>query len=171
MRITALEEYGLRCMILLARNGDHTPLALPKMGEKEALSVPYSAKLMLLLRQGGLVEAVRGRHGGYMLAMPAERISLRSIFHALCGPVFSLRHCERYATGKKPRGRENCIHSVDCVVRDVWKAFLLVTDDMLSKATLLDLASSSEKNRLDFLEHSGIRLSDPGTEDIELDCH
>ncbi len=169
MRITALEEYGLRCMILLARNGDHTPLALPEIGEKEALSVPYSAKLMLLLKQGGLVEAIRGRHGGYILAKPAERISLKSIFDALGGPVFSLSHCERYATGKKPRGRENCIHSVDCVVRDVWKAFLLVTDDMLSKATLLDLASSSEKSRLDILEHSGIRLSDPGTEDIELD--
>ena len=73
MKITAQEEYGLRCLLRLARAGSNESLTIPEIATAEALSVPYVAKLLAVLRTGGLVESVRGRSGGFrLLGVPAE---------------------------------------------------------------------------------------------------
>ena len=77
MKITAIEEYGLRCMILLARN--NAPMSLPEISDAEGLSIPYAAKLLGILRKADLVSAERGRNGGYRLVTlwPDGRVSYR----------------------------------------------------------------------------------------------
>src|SRR5258708_35673147 len=72
MKITAQEEYGLRCLLWFARIGPEKSLTIPDIAAAENLSVPYAAKLLSVLRQGGLIESARGRNGGYRLvAAPA----------------------------------------------------------------------------------------------------
>lgn len=135
MKITALEEYGLRCMILLARSGEGT-LTLSDFSRREGLSIPYAGKLLMILKKAGLVEAVRGRNGGYALARNADSVFLKEIFDALGEPVFSPTHCQKYT------GEENvCVHTGDCSVRDIWKGFGGIISDMLGKITLADIAS------------------------------
>ena len=70
MKVTALEEYGLRCMLLFVEKGNGAPLTIPEIGASEKLSIPYAGKLLMILKQAGLVRAVRGRKGGYMLYKP-----------------------------------------------------------------------------------------------------
>ena len=53
MKITAQEEYGLRCLLRLARSGEGHSLTIPEVAAAEGLSVPYVAKLLSVLRQGG----------------------------------------------------------------------------------------------------------------------
>jgi Rrf2 family protein len=137
MKVSALEEYGLRCMILLAKNGD-SALTLPEISAREGLSLPYAGKLLMILKQSGLVNAARGRKGGYILAKPAGEIMLREIFSALGEPVFGSSHCERY-TGDT----ECCIHADDCTVRNVWGAFNEFMSGYLDNVTLADLASNN----------------------------
>jgi len=64
MRITAVEEYGLRCLLNLAREGAKAQLSISEIAEMEGLSVPYTSKLLSILRKSGLVLAARGRGGG-----------------------------------------------------------------------------------------------------------
>ena len=59
MKLTSQEEYGLRCLLRLAREGES--LTIPKISQKEGISNFYVAKLMRILRRGGLV---KGRHRG-----------------------------------------------------------------------------------------------------------
>ncbi len=68
MKITALEEYGLRCMIALAQNWPEKSMTMPEISAKEGLSIPYVGKLLMLLKRAGLVKALRGRNGGFTLA-------------------------------------------------------------------------------------------------------
>ena len=51
MKITALEEYGLRCMLLLADSGSRMPLTITEISAKEGLSIPYTGKLLMILKQ------------------------------------------------------------------------------------------------------------------------
>src|SRR5262245_65807640 len=51
LKITALEEYGLRCAIRLAMAPDGQPVTVGDIAEKEGLTVPYVGKLMAVLRQ------------------------------------------------------------------------------------------------------------------------
>jgi Rrf2 family protein len=134
MRITSLEEYGMRCMVLLARTGTDKTLTLPDFKLKEGLSIPYAAKMLMILKRAGLVKAMRGRHGGYTLSRPAEKIVLKEIFDALGEPAFSPSHCERH-TGLF----EICVHESDCKVRDVWKTFGGFIDQILDRITLADV--------------------------------
>lgn len=136
MKITALEEYGFRCMLLLARRGDKVSLTLPDFAESEGLSVPYAGKLLMILKKAGLVRAVRGRNGGYVLTKMPEDIRLKEIFDALGDPVYSPAHCDRFT-----RENEACVHNDDCTVRHVWKSFNGFIGNMLSQVSLSDIAA------------------------------
>ena len=64
MKVSAQEEYGLRCMLQLAtrqKSGDSSPLTLGEIAREEGLTVPHVAKLMGHLRHaanGGQIRPV-----------------------------------------------------------------------------------------------------------------
>lgn len=136
MKITSLEEYGFRCMLLLAQCSPGESLTLPEFQVREGISVPYAAKLLLVLKQAGLVKAVRGRNGGYTLTRPPERILLKEIFDALGQPVFSSTHCDKHSGLL-----DICAHADDCKVRNIWKSFDSVVSQLFDRITLADIAS------------------------------
>ena len=104
MKITAQEEYGLRCLLRLARvEADQPPLTIPEIAAAEGLSAPYVAKLLSVLRQAGLIESVRGRDGGYRLARPPAEVRLGAVLLALGEPLFD--DAELLRPPRRPGGR------------------------------------------------------------------
>ncbi len=141
MRITALEEYGLRCMLILAGNDGKRSLTLPEIAEQEGVSISYAGKLLMILRQANMVISERGRNGGYVLARPAEDITIKDIFDALGEPMFSSAHCERYSGTS-----DSCVHEGDCVVKDIWSTLNSLIGDYLSEISLEKLSKGVLKN-------------------------
>jgi Rrf2 family protein len=134
MKLSAQEEYGLRCLLHLARSGDSQSLTIPEISRAEGLSVPNVAKLMRLLRMGGLVQSARGQSGGYTLARPANQITIGVILDLLGGPLFGPSFCERHA------GRERaCTHAQDCSLRSLWNSMQTMLAAVLDRTTLEDL--------------------------------
>ena len=88
MKITAQEEYGLRCLLRLAEAPDGHSLTIPEMATVEGLSPAYTAKILAGLRQAGLIESVRGRTGGYRLARNPTDIGLGSVLKVLGEPLY-----------------------------------------------------------------------------------
>ncbi len=76
MKISAQEEYGLRCLVQLASLKEGEALTLPQLAEREGISVANAGKLLWLLNKAGMVQATRGTKGGYHLARPAGRYAL-----------------------------------------------------------------------------------------------
>lgn len=134
MKLSAQEEYGLRCLLYLARNGQTDSLTIPEISRAEGLSIPNVAKLMRILRIGGLVQSARGQSGGYALTRPANEISVAEILDLLGGPLFGPAFCERHS------GREqSCPHSRNCSIRSLWSTVQMVLAEVLEKTTLEDL--------------------------------
>jgi Rrf2 family iron-sulfur cluster assembly transcriptional regulator len=150
MKITALEEYGFRCMVLFAKV--EKPLTIPEIAEKEALSIPYVGKLLRLLREAGLIDAERGRNGGYTISRSPSQIKLSDVFAALGEPVFGTHHCDKYQNDEVDN---HCVHAKDCTVKDVWRSFYDIFDMMMNKITLQDIVES-KNSRSAFLEIAGI---------------
>src|SRR5687768_6932946 len=118
MKITAQEEYGLRCLLRLAK-AEGESLTLPEIGEAEGLSVPHVAQTMAVLRQAGLVDSVRGRSGGYRLARPPEQVRLGALLLVLGEPLFNeAEYCQRHA-GTAPDGV--CANHGDCDLKSLWQ--------------------------------------------------
>jgi Rrf2 family protein len=140
MKITAQEEYGLRCMVQLARHKADEPLTIAEISRREGLSLPYVGKLMNLLRQAGLVESLRGRTGGYVLPRSPEEITLDTVVGVLGGELFEEDHCQRH-----PAGNPACVHTGDCAIRSVWIALRRLMHEMLSRTSLADLLKTEEQ--------------------------
>jgi Rrf2 family transcriptional regulator, iron-sulfur cluster assembly transcription factor len=139
MKITAQEEYGLRCLVRLAQ-AEGQSATLPEISAAEGLSVPYAAKLLGVLRQAGLIESVRGRSGGYRLAKSPASIGLGSLLLALGEPLFDdPGYCQRHA-GVAADG--NCVHHNGCSLRALWTTLEHWLRTSLDQITLTDLLQS-----------------------------
>ena len=141
MKLSANEEYGLRCLVRLGYAGyDGQSLTIPEISQAEGVSPAYAAKILRVLRKGGFVKAARGKEGGYTLARPAEEIVLGDAIGALGGKLFESDFCDSHA-GQAPI----CTRSVDCSVRSLWRAVQVAVDQVLGKATLRDLLQNEEE--------------------------
>ena len=72
MKLSANEEYGLRCLVRIGYAGDGGSLTIPEISVAEGVSPAYAAKILRVLRKGGFVKAARGKDGGYTLARPGR---------------------------------------------------------------------------------------------------
>ena len=140
MKFTAQEEYGLRCLLQIGRQGKGGGLTIPEIAAAEGISIPYVAKLMRILRQGGFVTSTRGQTGGYVLARPTEQIIAGEVLSSLGGRFFETEFCERY-----PGSVPICTHTVDCSIRSLWHAVQDVVDQVLGKTTLRDLLVNEQE--------------------------
>ena len=139
MKISAQEEYGLRCLVQLAQIPDDESLTLPQIAEREGISVANAGKLMWLLNKAGFVQATRGTKGGYTLARPAKEIRLNEVIKVLDADEISA-HCESY-TGVL----DSCIHKGDCGIRPVIIGLHDIVQNALSQITLAQLVGTEAK--------------------------
>lgn len=115
VKITAQEEYGLRCILQLARAEAGTPMMVRDIAEREGLSLAYVEKLLWTLSRSGIVESVRGPKGGYRLARPCTEISIGQVMRVLGGIPSKEDICAQF-TGNQ----ETCVHHDGCDLRPVW---------------------------------------------------
>jgi Rrf2 family protein len=139
MKITAQEEYGLRCLLRLARAGEGHSLTIPDIAAVEGLSEPYVAKLLAVLRRAGLIDSVRGRTGGYRLARTPAEIGLGSLLLVLGEPLFNEpEYCERHK-GTATATEGICVHHGACSLRGLWNTLEQWIRGTLDQITLADL--------------------------------
>ena len=122
-------------MLDIARHGSQdTPVSLASVSERTGLSHGYLEQVALALRGAGLVRGLAGRHGGYKLSIPAEKITIRQIIEATIGPVCVV-DCIN-----EPEG---CERADDCECRVVYALINQRIGEVLEEFTLADLADPS----------------------------
>jgi len=164
MRLTSAEGYGLRCLMRVAREDGPQPVGISEIAAAEGLSQEYTAKLMRILRVGGLVRSVRGARGGYHLTRPAAEITVWEALNALDGPLIPADYCD-----SRSGQLDECVHSGGCSMRALlgWMSTTLQTT--LSRVSLADLLGSEEAI-LDRLRHPPARGPAPSTTDTPLEA-
>ena len=137
MKISAQEEYGLRCLLHLARAGQDGSMTILEIASAEGLSVPYVAKLLSVLRHAGLIDSERGRSGGYHLARGAAEITLGAVMAVLGEPLFDEPgYCTRHA-GTEAEG--SCVHHGGCSLRALWHTLEQWMRHAFDRISLADL--------------------------------
>ncbi len=127
MQLTQHTDFGLRLLVVLARDGG--PLALPKFAQEQGLSYNHVAKVAQTLVHEGFVTSQRGRGGGITLARPAGEIGIGKVVRALERGM-KLADCGRC------RLKGGC--GLSGVLADALDAFLGVLD----RYSLADVAAS-----------------------------
>ncbi len=144
MRFTTKTEYGLVALIYMARhtNASPQPITTKELVGAEDFSPAYTEKILQGLRGAGIVNAVHGSHGGYVLARPASEITVKEVIDALEGASFDV-FCE-------PDVRKDitCTHFSFCGIKPLWGKTKEMLDRFFETITLEMLA----KNELKFEE-------------------
>ena len=135
MKFSAQEEYGLRCLLRIAKfYAVEKSLTIPEISRAEGISEHNAGKILRVLRIGGLLESSRGQIGGYTLTRPPDQISVGEVLKVLGGRLFDDEFCSTH-TG----AMDICTNSIDCSVRSLWKMIQESVDSIVSKMTLKDL--------------------------------
>ncbi len=135
MKVSTRGRYGLRAMLELAGSFGRGPVVVMELAERQGLSRKYLHSLLSTLKDAGLVEAIRGPGGGFVLSRSPAEIRLSDVLRAVEGP-FALVDCvdnENY-----------CERSDGCVARGVWGELSVAIEEMLKGITLKDLITSSD---------------------------
>lgn len=142
MRFTTKTEYGLVCLIYMAKNTEFKfdPITIKELVEAEQFSQTYTEKIMQNLRQAGIVNALHGNHGGYVLARTPQEITLKEIVEALEGGTFDV-FCQ-----PKIRDEIICTHFPLCGIKPVWEKTKNVLDELYQSLTLSMVANNEIKS-------------------------
>ena len=138
MKITALQEYGLRCLLQLAE-GRGRPVQIRAIAEMEGISPDYVGKILTRLRKTGLVKSVRGLNGGYVLSKDPAEMSVGSVIQSLSENPIQLSHLKRDLCGQFPGDRKECVHLKACNVRQIWSMVILQVYGKLNQIPLSSL--------------------------------
>lgn len=147
MKFSAQEEYGLRCLLQIARTGPSGSLTIPEISRHEGLTQTHVAKLLMILRKEGFITSTRGQAGGYALARPASQIAVGNVLAALGGKLYDDEFCVRHS------GQNSiCTHAVDCSVRSLWQVIQGAVDQVVDRLSLADLMSDGEKSNVQLFD-------------------
>jgi len=86
MRLTTRSEYGLLAMLDLAKHSSYRLVQSHEIAQRESIPEPYLNQLLTILSRAGLISSRRGPGGGYLLARPADAITVGEIVMLLEGP-------------------------------------------------------------------------------------
>lgn len=118
-------RYAVAAVLDLALQGRGRPVPLVEIARRQDVSLSYLEQLFAHLRRAGVVRAVRGPGGGYLLNKDAQGISVAEIVAAV-----ETRYCDTDA----PRVLPDCLPE-----RALWQAFDRHALEFLDRVTLDDV--------------------------------
>lgn len=131
LRISKITDYGTLVMARIAAQPERH-FSAAELAEGLGLGLPTVSKVLKTLARHGLVNGLRGAHGGYALARPAHTITVAEIIDALEEQPFGLTECSASAGV--------CEREQDCRIRINWLSINTVVRRALEDVSLADMA-------------------------------
>lgn len=138
MHFSAQEEYGLRCVLHLARKRDASSVTAREISESEQISLDYVHKLLGILKRNGLINSIRGINGGFCLKRLPEDTSVCEVLKMLSSELNSEGHCAKFSRRKS----HSCQGQEECKVKPFWDTVFRIYEEFGSRVTIQDLIDS-----------------------------
>jgi Rrf2 family transcriptional regulator, cysteine metabolism repressor len=136
--VTQKSQYALRALFELARRADAGPIRIEDVAKAQAIPQRFLEVVLNELKHAGLVEAKRGRRGGYQLARDPREITVAEIMESSQGrytPVECL-------TGPTTA---DCLFKGECVFLPLWEEVRNAVAQVYESTTLQDLVDREEE--------------------------
>jgi FeS assembly SUF system regulator len=130
LKLGKLADYGTMIVTVLAAAPERLYSA-PELASVTHVSPPTVSKLLKQLTKGGLVESLRGAHGGYKLSRAPADITVADVIAAIDGPI-GLTECSVH--------KGDCAVESTCGVRGNWRLINTAIHQALKSVSLADMA-------------------------------
>jgi Rrf2 family protein len=141
---TTKAEYGVRLRLQLGIQGKDTPVSLKAVADAESLPLAYLERIAALLKKAGLIVSTRGAHGGYLLALSADEITMDRVVLALEGAIAPM-DC---FIEEVHESRVQCSHHHEerhCATKLLWTRVQLGVIKSLQRTTLAELIAFEQR--------------------------
>ena len=143
MNLSTVTRYGLRGLSDLCAHedaqgeihGESKPVAIGDIARRQEIPPSYLEQLFAKLRRGRLIRSVRGAQGGYVLARPANEITVAEIIRALGEPI-AFGDCQTEAGCRRDTST--------CCTYELWQKLKGSVDEILESTTLEDIAGKNK---------------------------
>ncbi|MCD6472826.1 RrF2 family transcriptional regulator [Candidatus Aerophobetes bacterium] len=139
MKLSTKGRYGTRAMIDLALHYGQGPILLKDIAKRQKISDKYLEHMITSLRIAGLINSIRGAHGGYILAKPPAQIKLSQVIKALEGSIAPVECVDDPKT---------CSQANLCITRGIWTEIKRAMDRILESVSLQDLVKQQKRKRI-----------------------
>jgi Rrf2 family cysteine metabolism transcriptional repressor len=126
MKLTRATNYAVRALVAISKNGAVHRAGLPTLAREMGAPSAFLGKVLQRLKRAGLLEGVRGANGGYSLARPPAKITVRDVVEAMEGKM-SLSAC---LSSEDRAGSKSCPRKRSCDARRLWSRL----EERLNKA-------------------------------------
>jgi Rrf2 family transcriptional regulator, cysteine metabolism repressor len=126
----------MRAIIEIARDANGAPAKRKDIARTQDLSESYLENILIALKNAGVINAIRGAQGGYVLRRPASDITLFDVVEALEGS---------FAPVECVKNVQACDRVSGCITRDVWKKLYKAQKETLESMTVQDLLEMGKK--------------------------
>ena len=138
VKVSTRGDYASRALLSLALHvADDGPTSVRDLAERTGLPQPYLEQILLALKGAGLVRSKRGVGGGYVLARPADEITIGQIVSAVDGPIVA-------GDFGAPHQNGACDHEGQCVLLSVWSEVGKHMRSHLDSFTLADMVERAQ---------------------------
>jgi Rrf2 family transcriptional regulator, iron-sulfur cluster assembly transcription factor len=128
-------QYALRAMIYLGQHEGEGPIRVDEIADQ--LSVPrnYLSKILHALVKARVLRSLRGPHGGFDLARPADSVLLYDVV-AQFDDIEARRTCLL--------GRQECSDIHPCIIHEHWKTTATHVAHFFRETTLAEVVRGAE---------------------------
>ena len=135
MLISTRGLYALRVLTDLAEHPGEGFCPLKELAKRQDISEKYLELIIQSLVKGGILDAARGKCGGYRFAKPPEQIT--------AWDVLSLTESSLAAVGCQREGAPECERSPECRPLPLLQGLTRVIRDYLSECTIADMTRTA----------------------------
>jgi Rrf2 family protein len=141
--ISKKTKYGLQALVALTRRFGEGPVLIATLAKEEAIPLKFLELILLELRNAGVVDSKKGRHGGYRLSRPPSQITVGSVIRKMEGPLAPLPCASETAF----RPCEECKDVEKCGTRIVMRRVRDAIAEILDQTTLADVVRQVDENQ------------------------
>ena len=136
MLVSTKGRYALRVMIDLTEHPAEGFVPLKEIAQRQEISEKYLESIIKLLVKAGLLQGLRGKGGGYRMAVPPERLTVGRVLRLTEGGLSPVACLEESAAP--------CLRASDCRTLPLWQGLEKVIGEYLDGVTIADLAKTDE---------------------------
>ena len=118
MHMTSRSEYALLAMAYLARHEFEGFVPVKVIADAQNIPPKFLEQILLALKRAHCVRSLKGKRGGYRLALKANSITLAEIIRLFDGALAPTESVSRYFYAPTPIEREDGLIRVFTKVRN-----------------------------------------------------
>lgn len=130
MKLSTKFRYGARAILEIAKGTKEEPVKRKTISMNEDIPDSYLKNILISLKEAGLIKAIRGAGGGYILSRNASDINFLHILVALEGNLSLVDCLDDPGVCKRVN---------KCATREIWKKMTTAQEEILHNITIKEL--------------------------------